>query len=173
MSKPLYELAADHRVLLEKALDAGTLDEATGEITLAPDFAVDLAISKMDIDKKVQARMAIAAELSYRATALSDESSRLYQRAAALKKAADRLKDDTARTLADLGVQKVEAGSFRVTVCVGPERVVVADEAAVPEAFQRVKVEPDVAAAKAMLKETGTLPAGFSVEPGKPYLRVK
>ena len=173
MSKPLYELAAEHRALLERALDAGTVDETTGEVIPAPDFAVDLALSQMDLNAKVKVRMAICAELTHRATALSDESARLYQRAAALKKAADRLRDDTARTLHDLGVKTVEAGTFRVTVCVGPEKVVVEDETKVPEEFQRVKVEADIAGAKAMLKETGTLPAGFGVAPGAVYIRIK
>jgi phage host-nuclease inhibitor protein Gam len=48
-----------------------------------------------------------------------------------------------------------------------------ADLAALPDTLKRVKVEPDKVAAKAQIKATGEIPAGFNVVPGEVRWYVK
>lgn len=165
--KSLYELSNEYAALLE----AGeAIDEETGEV-----LPVDglLALLKGDMESKVTGILAVSCEWGHRITALREEEKRLADRRRALEAQKDRLRDYLADALSRGGIKKIEAGPWKVSLLPGRESVVCEDASKVPEEFQRIKTEPDIAGAKTMLKETGMLPPGFAVKPGKPSLRVQ
>lgn len=167
MNKPLYELTADYAALAE----AGeTVDLETGEI-LPVDGLLNLL--KGDIEQKATGLLSVSCEWAHRIDALKAEEDRMAKRRRQLDAARDRLRSYLAECMESAGIKKLDAGPWKVTVLAAKESVVCEDASRVPEDFQRVTVAPDIAGAKQMLKETGSLPPGFMVKQGKPSLMVR
>ena len=62
------------------------------------------------------------------------------------------------------GIQKIKAGTFTIWLQEGPERVEVVDEAAVPEAFFRVKREVSKSEILRAYKQDGECVPGTRIE---------
>lgn len=170
MGAPLYRLASDYRALLDAA---ESVDPETGEVVTSDLAAPLLEALAGTIEQKIEGVLGVVAELDHRADALRAEEKRLAERRRAAEAHVARLREYVARSMEETGMTTMDAGSWRVTVVKGRESVACEDFDKVPSEFRRVKEEPDIAAAKELLKTTGMLPAGFTVKQGKPSLRVK
>lgn len=72
------------------------------------------------------------------------EGQRLSAKAKATQGHADRLRDYAKRCLAEIGEERIETGTFTLAIRVNPPSVEVLDAAAVPNEYQRTKIEVSV-----------------------------
>lgn len=168
--KPMYALSREFAALAD-AESEEWIDPETGEVR---DAAVVLAGLKLDMAEKAQGIAAVLAQMKGTAAMLKEEEARLSKRRAAVESARERLLAYLADSMTAAGVKKLEAGSFSIGLRAGPERVVVVAAEKIPADFLVPQPpRPDVAGAKACMKQHGYLPPGFDVEPGKPYIVIK
>lgn len=165
----LYALTQEFAALKDAA---EFTDPETGEVIEGDALAALLAGLKGDLTQKAGGCLMVAAELRHRAEAFKAEEERMAKRRRVLENAAERLRAYVTECMSAAGTRKLEAATFSVVLLEGKESVVVEDMEKVPEQFRKYEWKPDIAEAKAMLKGTGALPAGFAVKTGKPFVRI-
>jgi hypothetical protein len=138
--KPLYEIGADLRALLDE------LTEAEGE--LIGDLEARLNAAEGDMARKVDAVLAFAAERKAESVVCGTEAKRLTERARAADAHSDRLRDYVQRCMQAAGVTRVDGARFKAALQATPGRVVVTDASALPDYLMRVTREPDKTAIK-------------------------
>lgn len=154
MGRPLYELASDYRALQER-LDEGAV---------ADDLQLDALSGAME--DKALAIMHVMRQLDLEAEVLKQEEQRLAARRRAAEANKERLRSYVARCMAEAGVHKIKGPTLTLSLRETAERVVVVDEALVPETYVRVKREVNKAAVLDAYKETGEIVPGCSIERG-------
>jgi hypothetical protein len=93
------------------------------------------------------------------------EAQRLAAKAKATSANADRLKDYAKRCMQQIGIERLETGTFTLVVRQNPHSVVVLDAAAVPSEYTRttITVDVDKRGILAAFKESGEIPPGVNV----------
>lgn len=151
----LYELTGAYAEIAERVADGDEL--SSGKLAELHDA----------IEVKAAAMVRILRELDLDIDKVDDE----LQRLAARKKAAvanrERLRSYVRDCMEQAGVTKLRAGTFSMSVCDCPERVVVLDEDKVPEAYTRVRREVDKAAILRAYKDDGEVVPGTAIERGR------
>lgn len=152
MSKPLYQLTSDYRALVERVEDGEVVDDET------------LSALVGELEHKGLAVVHVLRELELDIERFKTEEQRLAARRRAHEANREKLREYVKRTMLDHQVTKLKAGTFSITVSEGPEHVVVDDETKLPEAFVRVKREPNKSAILEAYKKDGELVAGTHIE---------
>ena len=147
----LYELTGSYAQLQSRAED--------GE-----DLEAELAQLDDRLEEKGRALVGLIKNLSAEADAIAKEEERLELRRKALENAERRIKDYVRTCMEQSGIQKIKAGTFTIWLQEGPERVEVVDEAAVPEAFFRVKREVSKSEILRAYKQDGECVPGTRIE---------
>lgn len=155
--KPLYEISADLRGLLDE------LAEAEGELT--PDLEARLNAAEGDMARKVDAVLAFAAERSAESLMAGTEAKRLTARAKSADAHAERLRAYVLSCMGEAGVQRVDGARFKAALVPTPGRVVVTDEKALPPELLRTTTEPNKTAIKDALLAGEQVP-GAHMETG-------
>lgn len=159
----LYETCDRQSAILSLLADMDDMDE--GEIP--EDLAAELDAIDGTIEQKVEAICQIRAGLTYEGAAIDAEANRLKSRAASRHRQADALKRYLQECLERSGVKKVKTPLFTVWVQQSTPSIAwdgLAED--VPEQFRRVRVEVDRQAAMNVWKQTGEVPAGFTISQG-------
>ena len=152
MAKPLYELAAEHRALLDVIDDGGVVDDMRLE-----------ALSGA-IEQKGAGIVHVLRQLDADEEALKVEIDRLTTRKRVLCANRERLRSYVKRTMLDNQVTRIKAGTFSISVSEAGQCVVIDDEARVPDTFMRVKKEPNKTAILEAFTSTGECVPGTHVE---------
>lgn len=152
MARPLYELAAEYAALASDIDDGVVVDDAR------------LGALAGAIEHKGAGIVHVLAQLDADEMALKAEIDRLTARKRTIAANRERLRDYVKRTMLDNQITKVKAGTFSITVSDGPECVVIDDESKVPDAFMRVKREPNKTAILEAYKRDGECVAGTHIE---------
>lgn len=141
MEKTLYDINQDYLRLMSE------IEENEGEIT--PEMEQALAINEADHAAKLEAYGQIIANYKAEAEACKAEAARLKTKADRALKAADRLKETIRFFLTVTDRRKVAAGVWSFSLR-DSKAVSITDEASLPEAYWREKVErtPDKVAIK-------------------------
>lgn len=165
MNMTLYEMTAESIAIMD------AIEEAGGEIT--PEIQGRLDALGESLPAKADAYCKLIRHFQARAAALDLEAVRLGEAAARDEKAAKRLKDHLLACMAMAGQRKVSTDLFGVSVCKNgvPSITWTLSPYALPVHLRRTKIELDSEAARKVLKETGGLPEGFSVEHGS-HIRI-
>lgn len=159
------------------------LDESEGDVTDYVDgLLLDEEFVLTKIKDKAEAYGYVMAELGSDADQLRAKADSLQARANALydfakqkDTAIDRLKRRLRDGLKHLGLKRLDAGEFKVSIRKGSERTIVdesVDLEQIPEAFVRVRKSPDKTAIKAALKAGATFPWA-RLERGEDTLTIK
>lgn len=159
----LYETCDRQAAILSLLADLEEM--ADGEIP--EDLAAELDAIEGTIEQKVEAICQIRASLKYEGEAIDAEANRLKTRAASRHRQADALKHYLQECLERSGVKRVKTPLFTVWVQQSTPSIAwdgLAED--VPEEFRRVKVEVDRQAAMNVWKQTGEVPAGFTISQG-------
>lgn len=109
-------------------------------------------------EEKVERICAFRQNLLRSAEAHEAEVERLKNRARTLKNSAESLRGYVFRQLVDAGRQKLQAGTWRLRIQRNPATVRPIDPNAIPEQYQRIRVEFDARKALADLKDAGYVP---------------
>lgn len=160
MSEPLYKIAHDVLVAMDRNMDETGLDD------FLPEAAPDIDALFESFDKKVEACAAAMREYEARASAAAEEAERLYDRKVAAMRRRDWLKEYIRSNMEVVGRQKVEGDLFTIRVQATPASVVVDDVAALDAKYTVIKTT--VAADKGKIKEA--LLAGAEI-PGASLVR--
>lgn len=97
---------------------------------------------------------------------LSQEISRLSARKRTLDGNMMRAREYLRAGMLATNTTRIKAKTFSISLSDGPDRVVVEDESAIPEAFQRVKREVDKSKILDAYKADGELVRGTRIERG-------
>jgi hypothetical protein len=162
----LYELTAE----LEAVIDA--LIENGGELT--PELEAELDALEGALAVKVERCALAIRQLEAQAESARVESRRLAELAGMRARASDRLKAYTQEHMERADVRKVEGALATVWVQKNgrPSIRWTRPEDDLPEAFRRVRIEPDTQAAYDEWRVGAELPEGFEVEHGS-HLRIR
>lgn len=166
----LYELAADVRAIDD------WLDELEGDVSgCEEEFDRAYLEAHGAFDAKVDAYCALIAELDARSAARRAEAARLSELARLDAAKVTRLKSTLLDVMQDIGVKRVDAPRFRVTICTNGGKLpllmdVVPEE--VEERFRQVVVSIDRAAVYDALKDGEQLLFARLGERGQ-HLRIK
>lgn len=162
----LYEITAE----LEDV--AGELIENGGELT--PELEARLDAAEGALHAKVERCALVVQQLQAHAEMARTESRRLADLASTRARAADRLKEYVQSQLEIAGVRKVEGDLATVWVQKNgrPSINWTRDVDELPDAYRRIRIEPDTNAAYDNWKAGAQLPDGFTVEQGH-HLRIK
>lgn len=149
MSAPL-----SHDVLIGQAIISEI--QAAGITEDDADFAT-LVESECDVLERMRRIIRAARHTEAQAKALAEMQAEMRERKARLDKKADSLRDACKWAMGELGLKKLEAPDFNVSLSAGRAPLVITDEASLPDEFCRIKREAD----KTVLK--GALEAGREV----------
>lgn len=142
------------------------LEDSGGEMTDAVQVRLaDLAVS---LPAKIDAVCRVLREFEGRAVAKKAERQRLQESETRDNNAAQRLKEYLRLCLESSGERRVATELFGVSLCRNGQPSIKweGDAGALPEAFRKITVEPDMAAAREAVKAKLPLPEGFTVEFG-------
>lgn len=168
----LYELPAAFAALYEAVDDSG---EMTGQLEQ------QLAALDVNLGEKVNGICRLRQQWLREIEACESELERLKKRVQTKVNAEARIKRYLLDALTAIGLTHYETDLFKVRIQQNPPSVEwTRPVAELPLAFQRTEIKPDLAAAKAMLKDAGGdavkaklegLPEGFEVKQGQ-HLRI-
>lgn len=164
---PLYQIV-DELTEIE-----AILEERGGE--LDDEIEARLDAIEADFERKCERLCGWRANLAASAKAYQEEADRLASRAKTLTRSADSVKRYLFAQLERSGRQKLEAGTWRLSVQRNsqPSVTVSVDPAALPERFRRITVEADRRALLNAWKDgTGPIPEGVVIEVGH-HLRIR
>jgi len=94
------------------------------------------------------------------------------QEHAHVKAVHDAWKEALAQYMTENTVKRIEMEPVTVSLVRGRERVIIEDEDALPDAYWRVKREPDKAKIKAAVQADGIFPPGAMIERGPSTVRI-
>jgi hypothetical protein len=153
VSEPLYRLTGAYAEVQARA-EAG---EDVGEA---------LALLQGDIEQKSAALVRLLRDLELDGDKVAEEQRRLAARKKTLDNNAERIREYVRQAMLQTGIHRIKAATFGISLSEGPERVVVEDEALVPESYQRTRREVDKAAILAAFKQDGECVSGTRIERG-------
>lgn len=149
----LYELAAEYSAIQQAAEE--------GE-----DVGVALELLNDDLERKGEGIVAVIRGIEADVSALKAEEKRLSERRKTLESSVSKLETYIRTCMVSGGISKIKAGTFSITVSEGSERVVIDDEAALPDPFVRVTREPNKKAILDAWKSGGECVPGTHIERG-------
>lgn len=117
-----------------------------------PDFA-ELMASETDVLERLRRILRAARHTEAQSKALGEIQSEMRERKARLDKKAESLRGVVLQAMAELGLKKLEGPDLTATVGAGKPKVVITDEAALPDEACILKREPSKAAIAAALAE--------------------
>jgi hypothetical protein len=156
----LYELTAEYAALAD-AVDTGD------------DLDARLAALEGAIERKVGGVVRVIRSLEAEVEALRAEERRLADRRHARERAAERLRAYLRDCLAGAGLSRVRSDVATVTLVPPSERVVVDDEAAVPDEWCRVRREVDKSRVLRAYLDYGECVPGTRIEMGEASVRIR
>lgn len=151
----LYALTAAYQA----ALDGITVDPETGEL-LGGDALDAMADA---LEDKLESVALYIKGLAAETVAIKDEEAMLCERRRTLERKNQRLRAYLADAMTAAGLPKLDTPRTIVSFRKSSE-VVISDMAALPDAFRRVKIEPDKTAIKAAYKVGSSVPGAAVVE---------
>jgi hypothetical protein len=149
----LYEVPAAYADLDARAED--------GE-----DIALALATLDGTVVQKAEAVLHVMKNLDAASDAFGAEIKRLQERKRTADHQAERIRTYLKMAMEAASIARIKAGTFSVSLGEGVCRVEIEDESMLPEAYVRVKKEPNKAAILAAFKETGEIVRGSRIERG-------
>lgn len=158
-----------HDVLIGQAIISEI--QAAGIDAEDPDFAT-LVESECDVIERMRRILRAARMTEAQAKALGELQAEMRDRKARLDKKADSLRDACKWAMGELGLRKIEAPDFNVSLSAGRAPLVITDEAALPDELCRVKREADKTAIKAALEAGQDVPGALFGKPS-PTLTVR
>ena len=151
MKSTLYEIAAIYRAQLEQL----------SELDLDPQTVSDTLESiQGDMQDKLRAVIAYSMELDILAAGAADAAKRMAARAKTLESRVEAMRAYALTHMQGTGISEVATDEFAAKVAKKPPSVQIADDAALPIEFLRVKTvsEPDKTALKAALQGGRVVP---------------
>lgn len=157
----LYELPDAIREALDRAVDP-----ETGEITEA--LGAELDALEEEFERKAEYIALLSREAKAEAAAVKVEENRLAARRQAAENRERRLKDYLQGCMIAAGIDRIEGERAKVRIQSNSRPSITwrGDPENVPEAFRRMTVSVDTAAAYEELKAGAELPEGFEVQTG-------
>jgi predicted TIM-barrel fold metal-dependent hydrolase len=131
----LYSLSSDYTMLLDLLEDPES-DPA--------EVQAELERVAGDIRAKAYGVAAVVQTLGAMAEVQRNEAKRLTEKARRNEAHADRLRQYAKECMQQLGIERLDTGTFTLAVRVNPPSVNVLDAALVPSEFQRTKIEVSV-----------------------------
>ena len=157
----LYKLADDYNALMDLEGEEDIQDAL-------------LAIIGKDIERKAENICKLVTMLEASAAQFREEEKRIANRRKAMENRAENIREYMKNTLLEANIEKVEAGTFKVSISLSPGSVSIDDLEAIPPRFLTVIPEqfvPDKNAIKAAIKN-GEEVRGAHIEAGF-TLRIK
>jgi len=154
----LYENVAEYRAQLEALADLD-LDDKTYRDTFESIGG--------ELEAKLRAVIAFALELDIQADGAANAAKRMKERADALNRRCEWLKQYALDAMTVCGIKEIDADEFCAKIAKTPGRVVIAEGAELPIEYLRVKTvsEPDKTALKDALSAGAEIP-GVSLVSG-------
>ena len=152
MSISLYKLTDDFNALL----DIDDPDEVDNAL---------IAIVSGDIEKKAENICKLVKSVEATAEAFKAEEKRISERRKALENKADRIRQYMKESLLNANIDKVEAGTFKISVGLSQGTLIIDDSSVLPSEYIKVIYEPDKAGIKAAIKKGVPVP-GAHIEAG-------
>ncbi len=152
MNISLYKLTDDFNALM----DIDDPDEVDNAL---------LTIVSGDIEKKAENICKLVKMVEASAEAFKTEEKRISERRKALENKADRIRQYMKESLLNANIDKVDAGTFRVSVGLSQGTLIIDDSSSLPAEYMKVVYEPDKAGIKAAIKKGGAVP-GAHIEAG-------
>jgi hypothetical protein len=128
-------------------------------------IATELTRVAADITKKAYGIAIVIQGIENKAAMLKAEEARLNAKRKACENAAERLRAYTLAQMQALGQERIDTGTFLLSVRLNNPSVVVLDAAAIPSEYQRttISIAPDKVAILAAMKATGEVIPGTEV----------
>lgn len=164
MSTPL-----SHDVLIGQAIISEI--QSAGIDSEDPDFAT-LVESECDVLERMRRIIRAARHTEAQAKALAEMQAEMRDRKARLDRKADSLRDACKWAMGELGLKKLEAPDFNVSLSAGRAPLIISDETALPDEFFRVKREADKTVIKGALEAGREVPGALLGNPS-PTLTVR
>jgi hypothetical protein len=153
----LYDLMDEYQGLQDALEDEGATQEQVGALLDRIDEA------KGSLQSKVDAICRVLKNLDAQATAIQTEEKRLKARRQARENSAETLRTWIKSSMDVLDVKSIKTDLFNVSLVEGPHAVRVLDENAIPDAYVKLKREPDKKLILKAFKEDGEIVAGTDV----------
>jgi hypothetical protein len=156
----LYDIAAEMLEILDNE-------------ELSPEIEDRLSNIQVDLNDKMEACLQYEQGLVRHGEALVAEIKRLQAKRVAIERRAEWLKNYVQTTMQGLGLGRFYGVTMTATIAKGPPKVVIDDDAELPDSFMRTKTirEPNKEALLECAKLGFALPPGVSVT-STPHLRI-
>ena len=148
------------------------IDEAEGE--MSPEVEAQLDALELELEAKVRGICGLIRESLGEAEAIQEEIDRLGGLEHAATNNAARLKKYLLENFTRMGIDRVDAGIFKVSVCANgrPSIEWEGDMEPLPDCYRVVKESVNYQLAYEHLRASGVLPPGFTVTRGR-HLRIR
>jgi len=146
----LYELPAHYRALEDLAAEGEDVSTALAQLD---EQVLDKAPRLIQLMKGVEAE----------AEALRAEERRLCERRQRLERSAETFRAHVRDAMLAAGIDKIKGPTFTLTLRDGPVKVLAIDEQKLPDAWWRVKREPNRSEILRAFKEDGEVVEGAEV----------
>ena len=133
MNRQLYELTAEYQSILELIYDTTCNDD--GQID--PNLIASLDSVKSDIAFTAESVVKMLRDMAGTQLAITEEANRLKMRADSLAAQQERIKSWLKTELEGVGLQKLQAGIFRLSICNSPASVEILDIDAIPHDYDK------------------------------------
>lgn len=161
----LYELPAAHAALMER------IEDNEGEIDPLTETA--LCTLSRTVEDAAEGLVKASRNEAGIAEMVRGEVARLLDVARKAEARAERLNKFLLDNLRTLGIDRIQAGQFKISVCRNSRPSIFASIwADVPAEFQKIEIKADNEKAYQHWKNTGEVPAGFSCDLGW-HLRIR
>lgn len=161
--------ALSHDVLIAQAIISEIQSAGIDEDDA--DFAT-LVESECDVLERMRRIIRAARHTEAQAKALAELQAEMRDRKARLDRKAKSLRDACKWAMGELGISKLAAPDFNVSLSAGKSPLIISDEAALPDDLCRVKREADKTAIKAALDAGRDVPGVVLGNPA-PILTVR
>ncbi len=156
----LYDLALEWRDLVG-LLEQPAIDQEA--------VSTELARVAQDIRAKAYGIATVVQGIDNKVSQLKNEEARLAAKRKTYESAGDRLRAYTLAQMQIIGEDRIDTGTFLLTIRTNPPACTVVDAALVPHEYERTKITIDVDR-RAILehyKSTGEIPPGVSITRGE------
>lgn len=130
------------------------------------DVSAELEALDGELEKKAEGVLHVLRNLEGDADKIDEEIKRLTAKKRTAENSAQRLRDYLRAGMERSGLTRIKGPTFSITLSDGPVRIEVDDESKLPDAYVRVKREPNKQALLANYKETGEILDGTRIEQG-------
>ena len=169
MSKSIYDISVEYQTLLDIA-ESG-FDAETGEVIDEEHLNAAFDVIQESVEKKVANTAQVVRKIETEAQSVLEEAKRLADKARALSKSSDFLKDLIRGLMVQTGTSKVKTPY--VSVSVGKKSLSVeANPDVIPKEYQVVRISADKKAIKDAITNGVEVPGARLVE-GKPRLTIR